>query len=61
MKICILLRMRLGFVYALSLLGIGLGLDTTRTRLSGYRANLAAALRQIEAQTPKVWWDQARM
>jgi len=60
MKICILLRMRLGFVYALSLLGIGLGLDTTRTRLSGYRANLAA-LQQIEAQTPKVWWDRAHV
>lgn len=52
--------MRLGFVYASLLLGIGLGIDTTRTRFSVYRANLAA-LQNIETQTPKVWWDRTHV
>ncbi len=59
-EICILLPMRLGFVHASLLLGIGLGIDTTRPRLSVYGANLAA-LQQIEAQTPKVWWDRTHV
>ncbi len=59
-EICILLPMRLGFVYASLLLGIGLGTDTTRTRFSVYRANLAA-LQEIETQTPKVWWDRTHV
>jgi murein DD-endopeptidase MepM/ murein hydrolase activator NlpD len=49
--------MRLGFVYAPLFLGISLAIDTTRTRLSSYKANFASLL-QLEAQTAKVWWDR---
>jgi len=55
--ICVLLRMRLGFVYVPLLLGIVLGTDTTRSRLPAYKINLMA-LQQLEQQAPKVWWDR---